>query len=249
MTRHVAAALVATSCLAPLAVADDWPQWRGPELRGTSRETGLPLRWSTTEGIAWKLALPSGSGSTPVVVGDHVYLNVADGDTVFLWCVDRKTGAIAWKRPLGPSVGHAHRKHNMSTPSPVTGGGRVYAMTGTGVLKGFEADGHELWSRDLQKEYGAFGLNWGYGSSPLLFEGALYVPVLQGMKTDDPSYLLAVDAATGEATMRKLGSFVGFKPWARHFSWPVAGSCPVTTSPPVNTISAASPRRARVGVV
>ena len=202
MIRSVAAPLIATLCLAPLSAADDWPQWRGPELRGTSGEKGLPLRWSTEEGIAWKLALPSGSGSTPIVVGDHVYLNVADGDTVFLWCVDRKTGVIAWKRPLGPSAGHAHRKHNMSTPSPVTGGGRVFAMTGTGVLKGFLADGRELWSRDLQKEYGAFGLNWGYGSSPLLFLGALYVPVLQGMRTDDPSYLLAVDAATGKNRFR-----------------------------------------------
>jgi outer membrane protein assembly factor BamB len=90
----------------------------------------------------------------------------------------------------------------MSTPSPVTDGKRVFVMTGTGVLKGFEGDGREVWSRDLQKEYGAFGLNWGYGSSPLLFAGALYVPVLQGMKTDDPSYLLAVDAATGQNRFR-----------------------------------------------
>ncbi len=136
------------------------------------------------------------------MTGDRVFLNVADGDTVFLWCVDRKTGGVAWKRPLGSSAGHAHRKHNMSTPSPVTDGRRVFVMSGNGVLKGFEADGRELWSRDLQKEYGAFGLNWGYGSSPLLFEGVLYVPVLQGMRTDDPSYLLAVDAATGRNRFR-----------------------------------------------
>ena len=205
MSRRVAVSLVAILGSVPRpAAADDWPQWRGPELRGTSSEVGLPLRWSTQEGIAWKLALPSGSGSTPIVAGDHVYLNVADGDTVFLWCVDRQTGKVAWTRPLGPSAGHAHRKHNMSTPSPVTEGGRVFAMTGTGVLKGFLADGREMWSRDLQKEYGAFGLNWGYGSSPLLFEGALYVPVLQGMKTDDPSYLLAVDAGTGKTRFRAL---------------------------------------------
>jgi outer membrane protein assembly factor BamB len=90
----------------------------------------------------------------------------------------------------------------MSTPSPVTDGRRVFAMTGQGVLKGFEADGRERWARDLQKEYGAFGLNWGYGSSPLLFEDVLYVPVLHGMKTDDPSYLLGVEAGTGKNRFR-----------------------------------------------
>jgi outer membrane protein assembly factor BamB len=160
------------------------------------------VRWSTTEGVAYELALPSGSGSTPIVSGDRIYLNVADGDTVFLWCLARKDGSLLWKRPLGPAAGHAHRKHNMSTPSPITDGRRVFAMSGTGFLKGFEADGRELWSRDIQKEYGAFGLNWGYGSSPLLFEDVLYVPVLHGMRTDEASYLLGVEAATGKNRFR-----------------------------------------------
>ena len=193
---------LAAAWLAASAGAADWPQWRGPDLRGTSPERGLPVRWSAQENVAFRLPLPSGSGSTPIVSGPRIFLNVADGDTVFLWCVDRRSGAVNWKRPVGPSAGHAHRKHNMSTPSPVTDGQRVYALTGTGILKGFEMDGRELWARDVQKEYGAFGLNWGYGSSPLLFEGTLYVPVLHGMKTDDPSYLLGVDAATGRTRFR-----------------------------------------------
>jgi outer membrane protein assembly factor BamB len=90
----------------------------------------------------------------------------------------------------------------MATPSPVTNGRRVFAMSGQGVLKGFDLSGRELWTRELQKEYGAFGLNWGYGSSPLLFEGLLYVPVLHGMKTDDPSYLLGIEAETGKVRFR-----------------------------------------------
>ncbi len=194
---------VAASILAatPL-VAADWPQWRGPELRGTSPETGLPVKWSASEGLAWKLALPTGSGATPIVSGDRIYLNVAEGETVSLWCLDRKTGTARWKRPLGASAGHAHRKHNMSTPSPVSDGRRVVAMTGQGALKGFDAQGRELWARELQKDYGTFGLNWGYGSSPLLHAGALFVPVLHGMKTDEPSYLLGVEAATGKTRFR-----------------------------------------------
>src|SRR5262249_4131766 len=119
-----------------------------------------------------------------------------------LWCIDRRSGAVSWKRPLGSNAGHAHRKHNMATPSPVVDGGRVYALTGNGVLKGFDLDGRELWARDIQKDYGPFGLTWGYGSSPLLFEGVLYVPVLHGMRTREPSYLLGVEAATGKTRFR-----------------------------------------------
>jgi outer membrane protein assembly factor BamB len=198
LTRLVAAGLLAG---APLAAAD-WPQWRGPELRGASPERGLPVRWTAQEGVGFRLALPSGSASTPVVAGHRVFLSVADGDTLFLWCVDRRSGMVAWKRPLGPSAGHAHRKHNMSSPSPVTDGKLVFVMTGTGVLAAFDLDGKELWTRDVQKEYGVFGLMWGYASSPLLYDGALFVPVLHGMKTDEPSYLLAVEAATGKNRFR-----------------------------------------------
>src|SRR5262249_40502261 len=122
---------------------------------------------------------------------------VPEGDGVSLWSIDLTKGAPLWKRPLGPAAGHAHKKHNMSSPSPSTDGEHVYAMTGTGVLKGFDLAGRELWSRDFQKEYGPFGLNWGYASSPLLLDGALYVQVLHGMRTTAPSYLVRIDAATG----------------------------------------------------
>jgi outer membrane protein assembly factor BamB len=75
-------------------------------------------------------------------------------------------------------------------------------MTGTGILKAFDFAGAERWSRDIQKDYGPFGLLWGYASSPLLHEGALYVQVLHGMNTDAPSYLLRIDAATGKTEWR-----------------------------------------------
>jgi outer membrane protein assembly factor BamB len=183
------------------AAAGNWPQWRGPALNGSSEERNLPERWSATENVAWKLALPGLSGSTPIVWGERVFLNVGEGDALSLWCVDRSKGEVAWKKPLG--VGNVKmRKHNMSSPSPVTDGKSVWVMTGTGVLKSFDFSGRELWSRDLQKEYGAFGLNWGYASSPLLHEDSLYVQVLHGMNTDDPSYVMRVDKATGKTLWR-----------------------------------------------
>ena len=74
----------------------------------------------------------------------------------------------------------------------------MWVLTGVGILKAFDFAGKELWARDIQKDYGAFGLNWGYASSPLLHEGMLYVPVLHGMKTDDPSYVMKIDGASGK---------------------------------------------------
>jgi len=198
--------LVLTLGLAGIATlsADNWPQWRGPELNGVSRETGLPVTWSPTENVAWKLAMPSRSGATPIVWNDRVFLNVATALTsgdLELWCIDRAKGEVLWKRPLSGG-NNQQRKQNMSSPSPVTDGTHVWVMTGTGILKAFDFNGTEIWHRDIQKDYGRFGLNWGYASSPLLHENALYLQVLHGMKTDDPSYVLRIDKKTGETMWR-----------------------------------------------
>jgi outer membrane protein assembly factor BamB len=181
--------------------AENWPQWRGPQLNGISSEKGLPVRWTATENVAWKLAMPAWSGSTPIVWGERIFLNVADGNDMYLWAVDRARGTMLWKQHL--SAGNTRMmKQNMSTPSPVTDGRTVWVMTGTGVLKAFDYAGKELWMRDIQKDYGRFGIQWGYGSSPLLHDDALYVQVLHGMHTDDPSYLLRIDKASGKTVWR-----------------------------------------------
>ena len=177
--------------------AENWPQWRGPSLNGVSNEKNLPVKWTTEENVIWKVAMPGLSGSTPIIWRNRIFLNVAEGDNLALWCVDKTKGEVLWKKPLG--AGNVKmRKQNMSSPSPVTDGRNVYVMTGTGLLKGFDFNGKELWSRDIQHDYGQFGLNWGYASSPLLFEDSLYVQVLHGMKTDEPSYVLRVDKKNGK---------------------------------------------------
>ena len=210
---------------------ENWPQWRGPNLDGTSGETGLPTTWSDTVNVAWTLEVPSWTGATPIIWEDSVFLMVSyvergggDGSggrgrrrgrgapaarpaeqpaagvrslNVELWRVDRRSGAIAWKKALSDND-HQERKQNMSSPSPVTDGEHVWVMTGTGWLRALDFDGNELWSRNISNDYWRFGLNWGFASSPLLHEDALYVQVLHGMRTDDPSYVLRIDKMTGE---------------------------------------------------
>jgi len=207
-------------------VEENWPQWRGPNLDGTSGETGLPTTWSEDDNIAWTLSVPQWTGATPIVWEDSIFLNVsyvernagggggrgrgrrgggaaaepaAEPETlnVEMWRVDRRDGTVIWKRTLSGND-HQERKQNMSSPSPVTDGEHVWVMTGTGWLRSFDFDGNELWSRNISNDYWSFGLNWGYASSPLLHEDALFVQVLHGMKTDEPSYVLRIDKDTGE---------------------------------------------------
>jgi len=183
------------------SAAEQWPQWRGPLLNGVSVEKNLPTRWSTTENIAWKTAMPERSGSTPIVWGDYVFLSVGERSELSLWALDRATGALRWKRGLS-NGNRRMMKQQMSSPSPVTDGQTVWVMTGTGILKAFDFAGKELWARDIQSDYGRFGLQWGYASSPLLLDDGLIVQVLHGMRTDLPSYLLRIDKATGKTVWR-----------------------------------------------
>jgi outer membrane protein assembly factor BamB len=173
-------------------------------LNGVATATGLPITWSTTENIAWKVPMPGRSGSTPIIWGENIFLNVGTADRtgdLELWVLDRNTGRRRWSRHIAAG-NHIERKQNMSSPSPVTDGQRVWVMTGVGVLKAYDLSGNELWARDIQKDYGRFGLNWGYASSPLLHEGQLYVQVLHGMKTDDTSYVLRIDGTSGKTVWR-----------------------------------------------
>jgi outer membrane protein assembly factor BamB len=204
MRRPILAAVLLATLGTSSLIAANWPQWRGPSLNGVSTDQNLPTRWSATENVAWKLPLPAFSGSTPIIWDDLIFLNVATERAtgqIELWAVDRTKQGVLWKRPLsgGNRIGN---KQNMSSPSPVTNGRHVWVMTGTGILKAFDFAGKELWSRDIQKDYGQFGIQFGYASSPLLYRDSLYLQVLHGMNTDDPSYVLRIDTTTGKTVWR-----------------------------------------------
>jgi len=96
-----------------------------------------------------------------------------------------------------------HRKQNDATPSPVTDGQYVWVVTGTGKVSAFDMQGRSIWTKDLTQAFGAFGHNWGYASSPLLHKDTLYIEVLHGYKTDDPSYIIAIQAKTGKVMWRQ----------------------------------------------
>ena len=87
MGRTVPALGLVVAVCASSVASEDWPHWRGPSRNGVSTEKGLPLRWTATENVAWKQPLPERSGSTPIVSGDRIFLNVAQGDALWLWAL------------------------------------------------------------------------------------------------------------------------------------------------------------------
>ncbi len=200
-------------CLFRTADAN-WPQWRGPNSNGsTSTAHNLPVSWDQTQNVRWRADLPSWSAATPIVWGDTVFVtsaekgfaslrdrsrnpNAAGHDKIFLIAVNREDGSIRWQRQID-SGNQLYRKQNSASPSPITDGSNVWIMTGNGKFACFTMDGKEVWKRDVQAEYGRFGLNHGYASTPLLHGNRLYVQVLHGMKTDDPSYVFAVEKDSG----------------------------------------------------
>jgi outer membrane protein assembly factor BamB len=188
--------------------AENWPHWRGPSFNGITTEKNLPETFSKTNGVKWVADLPGPSAATPAVWGERVFVSSTDepSKTLRAICLDRKTGKVLWNHEAG--VGFSiDRNSNLASPSPLTDGKLVWFYYGTGDLVAFDFDGKKVWSRNIQKDYGQFAFNWTYGASPTLWEGKLFIQVLQrnvpvrGRGTtggSNDSYLLALDPKTGK---------------------------------------------------
>jgi outer membrane protein assembly factor BamB len=207
---------VAALAFALSAHATNWPQWRGPSLNGISPEKNLPLEWSAEKGVKWKTPMPGFSGATPAIWGDSIFVSSPDANkNLVLLCLNKKDGAIRWQKQL--AEGDLNKgKGNMASPSPVTDGQTVWVLFGTGDLAALDFSGKVLWQRNLGADYGKFAIMWLYGSSPLLFDGRLYVQVLQrspapadypglaGAAGERESYLLALDPQSGKTLWKHM---------------------------------------------
>ena len=221
MMKAAAGTLLLLCFVARGHAVENWPQWRGPALNGGSDSTNLPVSWSETRNVRWKTPLPSWSAATPAVWGDRIFVMSGspagegaeaptkkgssrggrEGCDLLLLCLSMKDGSVIWQRTLDNENAH-YQKQNMASPSPVTDGKSVWAMTGSGVLTTLDMAGKVIWRREVQKDYGPFGLDFGYASSPLLFGRKLIIQVLQSRDDKDQSYLTAFDADTGRTVWK-----------------------------------------------
>jgi outer membrane protein assembly factor BamB len=173
-------------------------------MNGSSEAKDLPSSWSKTENVKWVAPLPGGSGATPIVLGNRVFLTSLDNRTTSLLaiCLDRETGRVLWEKELGIGGPDKGRGKNMASPSPVTDGKRVFFLFGTGDFAAVDFEGNILWQRNLQDDHGKFDILFGYHSSPTFYKGKVYVVVHQRDRSKNEenrvSFLLAVDPETGK---------------------------------------------------
>ena len=199
-----------------------WPQFRGPNARGVADGKNLPDRWSATENVAWKCDIPGRGWSSPIVWGDRIFLttvvNTAQSEdpkkglyfggerlkppeSLHQWkaiCLDLNTGDVRWERQVheGNPQTSIHIKNSYASETPVTDGSRVYCYFGNVGLFVFDFDGEELWKFNIPPHQMRFG--WGTASSPVLHRDRVYLV----NDNEDDSYLLALDAKTGNEIWR-----------------------------------------------
>lgn len=201
----------------------NWPDWRGPTGQGQSEATGLPLNWSETENIVWKISIHDLGHSTPVVWGDQVWLTTAtkDGGTLFAVCVDLNIGRVVHDIEIfhPNKLQRIHSTNSYATPSPVVEAGRVYVHFGTfGTACLDSQTGKVLWRRtDLNCEH-----MQGPASSPVLFEDMLILH-LEGT---DIQFITALNKKTGDTVWRhdrpaKLYETVKTPAFRKSFQTPV----------------------------
>ena len=179
----------------------DWPHWRGDGGNGASLTARPPVAFGRDANLRWKTAIAGRGSSSPVVVGDRVFVTtavpVADQPGLLdfrLICLDRATGREAWSRSCVKAVPHeaTHETNGFASASPCCDGERVYAHFGSRGLHCFTLAGEHLWSRDFGDMTVRHG--FGEGSSPTLADDRILVP----WDHEGPSMLIALDKRTGE---------------------------------------------------
>ncbi len=178
------------------AGARRWPGFRGAAF-GHSQARDLPLVWSDDENLAWRHTVSGYGQSSPVAWDGLVFVTAVDGprrETQIVEAVDAETGVLRWRHTLASSqpveVTNFVAK---GAPTPRVDAERVYYLFESGDLGALSHDGKPIWSRSLKADYGEIE-GYGLGSSLTGNDEALFVLAAH----DGPSYLLALDSATGE---------------------------------------------------
>jgi outer membrane protein assembly factor BamB len=229
-------AIVLSFCASAAAAGDNWPQFRGAASAGVADGAKLPGRWSATENVAWKVAVPGHGWSSPVMWGKRVFVTSFVGsDAVvapksgfyaprdvsapageFRWvtyCFDADSGKQIWEHMAhsGRPEHTIHVKASYAAETPATDGERLYVYFGNVGLFCYDLDGQLLWS----KKWGSFPtrLGWGTGASPIVYGERVYLV----NDNEQDSFITALDKRTGQELWR-VGRDEKTS-WATPFVW------------------------------
>jgi len=182
-----------------LTLLSQWPQFRGPDGNGVSAATGLPITWSETENVRWKTRIHGRAWSSPIVIGEKVWMTTAteDGKQLFAVAVAKQTGRIVHDLKLFdvPNPQFAHAFNTYASPTPVGEPGRIYVTFGSPGTAALDAGtGKVIWARrDLECNHFR-----GAGSSPILFNDLL----IMHFDGSDVQYVVALDKRTGKTVWK-----------------------------------------------
>lgn len=204
-----------------IAEAEDWPQWRGPRLDGTSLDKGFPTKLDSST-LAWRIELPGEGHASPIVWKDKVFVvaSIAESEERTLLCLDRNTGRLLWSSAvLKAPLESQHRLNSRASSTPATDGERIYTAfldnsespetrkanegreirkgevaKGTAVVSATDFTGKLVW----QVRPGLFSSKHGFSSSPILFEDKVIV----NCDHDGEGYIVALERTTGKELWR-----------------------------------------------
>jgi outer membrane protein assembly factor BamB len=192
-------------------VVGDWPQWRGPNRDGVSRETGWATAWPAQgPPVLWKKSAPG--HSNVAVVGRRLYTMLRDGSDEVVVCLNADTGKQIWRYDYPMRDGETGRKFITDwgggpRATPTVDGDRVYTVGATGILHCLKADtGKRVWSHDLLKEFDAKNIQWGVSFSPLVDGGLVFTSPGES----DGYGLAAFDKRTGKLKWHNLDDKAGY---------------------------------------
>ena len=197
-------------------MAGDWARYRGPNGSGVSADGAeVPVKWSEEENVKWKIGLPGPGHSSPIIVGDKIFLTcwsgyATDGEErlgdqkdlrYHLLCLDREDGSTVWDRELTPELPEEEYRgmfaeHGYTTHTPASDGKHVYAFFGRSGVIAFDLEGKQLWHVNIGK--GRDHRGWGSASSPILHGN--HVIVLASIES---SAVVALDKQTGKEVWRE----------------------------------------------
>src|SRR5262245_16309771 len=208
----LAALLLGVSAVSAQEKLVDWPQFRGPGGQGVSGAKGLPITWSQTENLAWKIEPPGAGTSSPIVLGDRIYLTCYSGYNVpqkrggeqkdlkrHLVCLDRKTGKVIWDEAVKaalPEEGRIRDDHGYASSTPVADRDFIYCFYGKSGVYAFTHEGKQAWHAEVGDKTDGFGT----GTSPVLHGDLLIVNASVESRS-----LIALDRKTGKERWRTKG--------------------------------------------
>jgi len=192
--------LILLNAFVLMARAENWPEWRGPRLDGTSAETNAPVHWSATSNVLWKTELPGAGHASPIVFGDKVFTvsAVAPTEERLLLCLDAARGKILWQRPVLKALMESkHSLNSHASSTPATDGERVFVAfldVNKMFVAAYDFSGKQVWA----VRPGPFASKHGFCSSPILYKDKVIV----NGDHDGDGYIVALDRKTGQELWR-----------------------------------------------